>query len=157
MELADGGEIRYRGVPHRLTIVTAHEPTRAEDGRVIVSSAGGEDLRKRLLWWLTSETESVLRELVPKWTKTLALRPHSVTVRLAKTRWGSCTSRGDLYFNSRVAMLSPDVAQYLVVHELCHLKRMDHSAAFWAEVEAALPGARALRAKLRQEEPHTVI
>lgn len=62
-----------------------------------------------------------------------------ITIRNQRTKWGSCSSKGNLNFNC-VLMLTPDwVRDYIVVHELCHLKQMNHSAAFWAEVSRVCP------------------
>ena len=62
-----------------------------------------------------------------------------ITVRNQKTRWGSCSGKGNLNFNC-LLMLAPDgVVDYVIIHELCHLKEMNHSARFWAEVEKVMP------------------
>ena len=62
-----------------------------------------------------------------------------ITIREQKTRWGSCTSEGNLNFNWLLILAPPEVLDYVVVHELCHRKEMNHSGAFWAEVEKVLP------------------
>ena len=62
-----------------------------------------------------------------------------ITIREQKTRWGSCSSKGNLNFNWKLILAPPEVLDYVVVHELCHLKEMNHSKAFWDEVGKVMP------------------
>lgn len=62
-----------------------------------------------------------------------------ITIRNQKTRWGSCSSKGNLNFNCLLMLVPAQVMDYVVVHELCHRKEMNHSKAFWSEVEKVLP------------------
>ena len=62
-----------------------------------------------------------------------------ITIRNQKTRWGSCSSKGNLNFNCLLMLMPPEVIDYVVVHELCHRNQMNHSKAFWKEVEKILP------------------
>ena len=72
-----------------------------------------------------------------------------ISIRRQKTKWGSCSSGGNLNFNC-LLMLAPEaVRDYVVVHELCHRKQMNHSEAFWAEVERVLPEYREARKWLK--------
>lgn len=72
-----------------------------------------------------------------------------VSIRAQKTRWGSCSSRGTLSFNWKLYLTAPECLDYVVVHELCHLVHMDHSPAFWAEVERIMPDYRTWKKWLR--------
>lgn len=73
-----------------------------------------------------------------------------ITVRDQKTRWGSCSSKGTLSFNWRLLLAPPEVLDYVVVHELCHLTCMNHGREFWRAVEAALPDYKERRNWLRE-------
>lgn len=77
----------------------------------------------------------------------------AVSIRDQSTRWGSCSRDGRLSFNYRIALLPERMAEYVVVHELCHLLAFDHSARFWAFVARTVPEHRALRKALREEHP----
>lgn len=62
-----------------------------------------------------------------------------ITIRCQQTRWGSCTAKGNLNFNCLLMLAPPKVLDYVVVHELCHRKQMNHSKTFWAEVKKVIP------------------
>ena len=74
-----------------------------------------------------------------------------ITVRNQVSRWGSCSSKGNLNFNCLLALVPEDVLDYVVIHELCHLKQMNHSPAFWREVEKVMPDYAEKRKWLRAE------
>lgn len=73
-----------------------------------------------------------------------------ITVRQQKTRWGSCSSAGNLNFNIKLMTMPSELLDYVVVHELAHRKQMNHSEKFWREVEKILPDYRQRRARLKQ-------
>ncbi len=73
-----------------------------------------------------------------------------IAIRNQKTRWGSCSKRGNLNFNYRIATLSQELADYVIVHELCHLGEFNHSARFWDLVAKVVPNHRELRRQLRK-------
>ncbi|MCX6753624.1 MAG: M48 family metallopeptidase [Candidatus Nomurabacteria bacterium] len=73
----------------------------------------------------------------------------NVVIRNQKTRWGSCSKKGNLNFNYKIALLSPEAADYIIVHELCHLKEFNHSERFWDLVARAIPDYKAIRSSLR--------
>ena len=80
-----------------------------------------------------------IREELERWAPTVG-RPYGrVAIREQRTRWGSCSSRGNLNFNWKLILAPPEALTYVVIHELCHLKDFNYSPRFWAEVRARMP------------------
>ena len=88
---------------------------------------------------LVKEAKAWFADRVARFAPLLGVTYGSVTIRTQKTRWGSCTGKGDLNFNCLLMLAPEEIRDYVVIHELCHRRHMDHSAAFWAEVERICP------------------
>lgn len=94
------------------------------------------------------------KRIFPERTAYFALRMcvdyGRITIREQKTRWGSCSSKGNLNFNWKLVLLAPELLDYVVVHELAHRREMNHSKDFWKIVEAELPDYRERRRRLKE-------
>lgn len=80
-----------------------------------------------------------------------------IAIRNQQTRWGSCSRRGNLNFSYKIAYLPPELADYIVVHEVCHLREFNHSEHFWALVSETMPHYKAMRKSLKNEGRMTKI
>lgn len=87
---------------------------------------------------------------LPELNRAYGFKYGRVAIKDQKSRWGSCSERGNLNFNYRLALVSPRLADYVIVHELCHIAEFNHSPQFWALVERSLPDYRERRAELRR-------
>ncbi len=83
------------------------------------------------------------------WNAHYGFRYASVRIKDQKTRWGSCSKRGNLNFNYRIALVPLPLADYVIVHELCHLRQMNHSKKFWDLVAETVPDWKERRNELR--------
>ncbi len=92
---------------------------------------------------------ALARERLAFFNATYGFAFRSITIRNQKTRWGSCSKKGNLSFSYRIALLPPRYVDYIIVHELCHLKEMNHSRAFWALVAQTIPDYRDIRKKIK--------
>lgn len=90
-----------------------------------------------------SEYKKLAREIIPPRVEEFAQKYGftytSIRITSAQSRWGSCTSKKTLNFTYRLALAPQEVIDYVIVHELCHLRQMNHSSKFWAEVAAIMP------------------
>ena len=90
--------------------------------------------------WYRREARQRLLAAIAREAPRLGVRPARVSVRDPRTRWGSCSSRGTLSFSWRLLLVPEQTMEYVVVHELCHLRELNHSPRFWALLDEALPG-----------------
>ena len=91
---------------------------------------------------LADKARIFIPERVKYYAEVIGVDYGRITIRCQKTRWGSCSSKGNLNFNCLLMLMPSEVIDYVVVHELCHRRVMDHSARFWAEVEREYPDYR---------------
>lgn len=124
---------------------------RAKAGRQLAQQAGL--LSREELQTLRAETMRDMTERVTRLSVQIGVSFSGITIRAQRTRWGSCSARGSLSFNCLLMLAPPEVREYVAVHELCHRKQMNHSAAFWREVALWLPDYAAQRAWLREHGP----
>lgn len=99
----------------------------------------GEKLIKSISTWLKKLAKKVLGERLEFIENRINLKSSSFKIGDSRGRWGSCNSYGNIILNYRVVMLPPDIIDYVIVHELCHLLELNHSKKFWENVARFLP------------------
>lgn len=117
---------------------------RKKEALADVQVLSGEEVRK-----LGEEALQFFPERCSFYARQLDVSYGRITVRNQKSRWGSCSAKGNLNFNVGLMLAPPEVRDYVVVHELCHRIEMNHSPAFWRQVERILPDYRERRKWLR--------
>ena len=96
------------------------------------------------------QAKRIFPERTAYFAKRMGVDYGRITIREQKTRWGSCSSKGNLNFNWKLVLLDPELLDYVVVHELAHRREMNHSAAFWKVVETELPDYWERHARLKE-------
>ncbi|MDH5353265.1 MAG: M48 family metallopeptidase [Gammaproteobacteria bacterium] len=105
---------------------------------------------QHLRWWVRKQAWEILPPMLEGLSRSCALDYKKVSIRSQKTRWGSCSSRGTISLNDQLVFVPPATAQYLMIHELCHTRHMNHSAKFWQLVESHCADYRDHEAVLNQ-------
>ena len=96
-------------------------------------------VRVSLLTWYFTHAKERLEEKTRRYAKLVGVEPRSVQVKSYKSRWGSCSPKGDISYNWKIIIAPHRVVDYVVVHELCHILHHDHSELFWKSVERFFP------------------
>lgn len=115
-----------------------------------VARAGHDTVRARsaLRSWLLEQARGHLKPWLLREAAAMGERPARVQVRLQRTRWGSCSSNGTISLNASLLLVEPALVRYLMIHELAHLRCLDHSARYWRHVERYVPDYRRLDRRL---------
>jgi len=116
----------------------------------IASRPAQPKLTQQELKALAKQAAKDLSERTARFAPLVGVSYGRITIRAQHTRWGSCSGKGNLNFNCLLMLTPLEVWDYIIVHELCHRKQMNHSPAFWAEVEAVLPNYRELKKWLNE-------
>jgi predicted metal-dependent hydrolase len=133
--LADGAQILWRGDVHILRHAASAKRSVHVDSGALHIGGPADMLSARLLRWMKAQATTDLTVRTLAMAETHQLKLSHISIRDMQTRWGSCTSAGRVSFCWRLIMAPDDVRTYVVAHELAHLKHMNHSPAFWHEVE----------------------
>ena len=148
--LEDGQRLVYLG--GQVTVAAAPDgKARLQPQKELFLLPQGDFLLRRAA--ALEEYRRAAREILPErvayWRERMGVTAGRVSIRAARTRWGSCSGAGNLSFSLYLMMADPEAVDYVVIHELAHRRQMNHSPAFWAVVEEYCPHWRACRERLR--------
>jgi predicted metal-dependent hydrolase len=150
----EDGLLSYLGKLYTITFVAeAREKVQFSDGKCLVHPITGleSDMRKTLLSWLKQYATIYIVNRVDTWAKEMKLSYGTVRFGQQSSRWGSCSGNNNLRFNWRLIHFSPEVIDYVVIHELAHTKHHNHSQRFWNLVETYCPSWKKQRSFLHHQ------
>ena len=171
----NGGSFPLHGKPRPMTFETSEDASSIkvyyQNGsfRIVEPETKNEaerihNIQNAIMQWCIQHAKATLPELVKRWWKNRPeckhphihpynLQPGRVQVRNQKTRWGSCSPNGNISLNWRLVLLPVDLADYVIIHELSHLRIRNHSPDFWAEVDNFIGDSQNRRRRLREATP----
>lgn len=146
--LLSGSKVLFMGDPYSLVWKSTETPQvqlQASNKKIILSLSECSDARKHLQachllkeWYLNAAKE-ILWSRTFHWATKMKVEPKGIILKDQKSRWGSCSSIGNVNYNWRIIMAPPKTIDYLIIHELSHLRFLNHSKDFWMEVEHFCP------------------
>lgn len=149
--------IRLAAIDETVRVRYEHDPLDRPSWRCLgheltlfCRESGFGDAKELLRSWLLARGREYLKPWLAQEALRFGKRPRKVHVRLQRTRWGSCSWQGTISLNASLLLVEPELVRYLMVHELCHLRWLDHSRRYWRLVERFEPDYEALDARLTE-------
>ncbi|MBV8665336.1 MAG: M48 family metallopeptidase [Burkholderiaceae bacterium] len=161
-EWRDGATLPYLGADITLRIRAGHADGIAYDETTreltvsLPAEAAERQLKDRVQSWLQARAKALFAARLPVYAEKLDVSYHSFALSSALTQWGSCTADGKIRLNWRLIHFSLELIDYVVAHELAHLREMNHSPRFWATVQSVFPEFESARKALREHTPETL-
>lgn len=152
-----GETVYYLGNPYVLQVLddTGYKRSKVfltQDEIVVDCGSSQKSVEELLENWYRKEARMIIEQRVQHYSSQISSNYNNIYIKEQKTRWGSCSSKGNLNFNWKVVKKPLEVIDYLVVHEMCHLLYMNHSRQFWQKVESVLPDYRERKRLLMSEQ-----
>lgn len=139
-EFVDGEGFLYLGRSYRLKLVNDQEtPLRLIDGRFRLRRDCTSDGRTEFIRWYSARGRDWLSSKVGEYATRMEVAPAGVKVQNLGYRWGSCGKGDWLYFHWKTMLLPRPIAEYVVIHELAHLRYPHHTPTFWRQIERTIP------------------
>lgn len=161
-QFVSGEAFSYLGRNYRLKVECGpFAPVKLLQGRLVVQTPEGSQqahmIRNALVRWYKRQASLKIREKVKRYAPMVGVEPTGVAIKTFKSRWGSCTAKGELEFNWRIMLAPNRMVDYVVIHELCHLIHHDHSPEFWREAMRVMPDSQQCREWLRENSGRLVV
>jgi predicted metal-dependent hydrolase len=145
-----GESFWYLGEQYPLQLTNRQKPLLTLDGAFHLARKAQNQAKAVFIEWYREETRAITQDMIKSYTGRYQFKVGQVRINSARTRWGSCSSKNNLNFTYRLCMAPLSVVEYVVVHELAHLKERNHSKAFWNTVAALKPDYQQDRQWLKQ-------
>ncbi len=162
MQWCDGATLPYLGQDITLRIRArqaagiAYDEASLELTVGLPADAGEQQLKDRVQGWLQARAKETFAARLPVYAEKLGVTYQSFALSSATTQWGSCTADGRIRLNWRLMHFALPLIDYVIAHELSHLREMNHSPRFWATVQSIFPEFETAKRALRESAPETL-
>lgn len=164
-EYVSGESFTYLGRNYRLKLTESDaDEIKLKGGQFVLGANGNLSdeeksvvVRDLLLEWYFIHARQRLEEKTRRYANLIGVEPKSVQIKSYKSRWGSCSSKGDISYNWKIIIAPHRIVDYVVVHELCHMLHHDHSDLFWKSVEGFFPDYQQCREWLKMNGASLII
>lgn len=139
----EGERFFYLGVERTLKLVTgSRKAILLDDDSITICSSKPlttNSIKNRLKKWYQSQAQLYLAKRTKTFAALLVVKPRLINTRTYRARWGCCSNKKEITYNWQIVMAPERIIDYVIIHELCHIKQHNHSPAFWALVEQMMP------------------
>ena len=160
-EYVNGEAFSYLGRNYHLKLTQNDtKGVKLKRGKLVLSTrdnSSEEYIKDQLTQWYWHHGEQRLRDKTRRYAEIVGVEPKSISLKNYKARWGSCTVSDDIIYNWRIIIAPHRIIDYVVVHELCHIREHNHSPSFWKLVGKVIPGYKNCRAWLTANGPNLVV
>jgi predicted metal-dependent hydrolase len=135
-----GEKFLFLGKEYELVLSSNNDtPVKLDTNRLIINSSYSKNAREIIYSWYEKQAVRVLNERIELYSKKMGTDYSKMRITHAERRWGSCNAKGNICFSFRLVMAQVPVIDYVVAHELVHIKEKNHSRKFWDKVQAVMP------------------
>jgi predicted metal-dependent hydrolase len=138
-QYVQGEEFYYLGKSYKLDIKDSFSVPIDFNSGFRISARYKDNIKELIKQWYRQQAKKIIPQCVKQIADSHSFEFTNIKITSAEKRWGSCTGKKTLNFSWRIIMLPPDIIEYIVLHELAHLKELNHSKNFWLEVKQMLP------------------
>lgn len=147
----NGDIIPYKGQGYTLKIKEGNREVIIDPSNFVInlSCKTKDEAKGIILNWYKKQAEEYIKNKVKYYEEILGVKSANIRIKNQNTLWGSCSSKRNLNFNLKIIMAPINIIDYVIIHELCHIKHMNHSLEFWKEVEKIIPDYKEKRTFLK--------
>lgn len=151
----DGESLLFLGESYQLRLIQQNTaPTVIKNQHMLelhgrINRLSKTGLRSAIIHWYKKQAQQYLNTRTALLANKTGLSARSITIKTYKARWGSCSIKGDIFYNWQLMQTPADIIDYVIVHELCHLRQHNHSPLFWQLVEQHYPNYKTARTWLK--------